>query len=115
MNQPEYWGETYGSKLKQHLLRPFFFDELEKAGRIGNLIPDLGSGAWPVTRLLGTRPDRKRICVDIAADNVHRRATWWFSFRRAASTPTQKAHSSRSTNPDSNRPSWGILPDQASR
>jgi len=65
----EYWGEEFGSKLKQHLLRPFF-DELEKEGRIGNLILDLGSGAWPVTRLLGTRPDRKRICVDIAADNV---------------------------------------------
>jgi hypothetical protein len=65
----EYWGEVYGPKLKQHLLRPFF-DELEKEERIGNLILDLGSGAWPVTRLLGTRPDRKRICVDIAADNV---------------------------------------------
>jgi hypothetical protein len=65
----EYWGESYGPKLKQHLLKPFF-DKLEKEERIGNLIVDLGSGAWPVTRLLGTRPDRKRICVDIAADNV---------------------------------------------
>jgi hypothetical protein len=65
----EYWGESYGPNLKQHLLKPFF-DKLEKEERIGNLVVDLGSGAWPVTRLLGTRPGRKRICVDIAADNV---------------------------------------------
>ena len=65
----EYWGQPYGPKLKQYLLKPVF-DKLEKQERIGNLIVDLGSGAWPVTRLLGTRPDRKRICVGIAADNV---------------------------------------------
>ena len=44
-------------------------DDLEKEGKVGNLIVDVGSGAHPVTRLLAARPGRKRICVDIAADN----------------------------------------------
>lgn len=64
----EYWGETYAPKLKQVLLKPVF-GELEKEEKIGNLIIDVGSGASPVTRLLKTKPGRKRICVDLAADN----------------------------------------------
>jgi len=64
----EYWGETYAPELKQRLLKPLFA-ELEKEGKVGNLIVDIGSGAHPVTRLLATRPGRKRVCVDIAADN----------------------------------------------
>jgi hypothetical protein len=64
----EYWGETYAPELKQGLLKPLF-DELEKEGKIGNLIVDIGSGAQPVTRLLEPRPERKRVFVDIAADN----------------------------------------------
>jgi SAM-dependent methyltransferase len=64
----EYWGETYAPKLKQVLLKPVF-GELEKEKKIGNLIIDVGSGASPVTRLLKTKPGRKRTCVDLAADN----------------------------------------------
>jgi hypothetical protein len=64
----EYWGETYAPELKQRLLKPLL-DDLEKEGKIGDLIVDIGSGAHPVTRLLATRPRRKRVCVDIAADN----------------------------------------------
>ena len=64
----EYWGETYAPELKQRLLKPLL-DDLEKEGKLGNLIVDIGSGANPVTRLLATMPGRKRICVDIAADN----------------------------------------------
>jgi SAM-dependent methyltransferase len=64
----EYWGETYAPELKQRLLKPLL-DDLEKEGKIGDLIVDIGSGAHPVTRLLATRPGRKRVCVDIAADN----------------------------------------------
>jgi hypothetical protein len=64
----EYWGETYAPELKQRLLKPLF-DDLEKEGKIGNLIVDIGSGAQPVTRLLAPRPERKRVFVDIAADN----------------------------------------------
>jgi SAM-dependent methyltransferase len=64
----EYWGETYAPELKQVLLKPVF-GELEKEEKIGNLIIDVGSGASPVTRLLKTKPGRKRICVDLAADN----------------------------------------------
>jgi hypothetical protein len=64
----EYWGETYAPELKRRLLKPLF-DDLEKEGKIGDLIVDIGSGAHPVTRLLATRPGRKRVCVDIAADN----------------------------------------------
>jgi hypothetical protein len=64
----EYWGETYAPELKQALLKPIF-DDLEKMGKMGNLIVDLGSGAKPVTRLLEPSPRRKRVCVDIAADN----------------------------------------------
>jgi hypothetical protein len=64
----EYWGETYAPELKQRLLKPLF-TELEKEGKVGNLIVDIGSGAHPVTGLLEPRPGRKRIFVDIAADN----------------------------------------------
>ena len=65
----EYWGESYSPQLKQRLLKPVF-DKLETEEKIGNLIIDVGSGASPVTQLLKTKPARKRICVDIAADNV---------------------------------------------
>jgi SAM-dependent methyltransferase len=64
----EYWGETYAPELKQRLLKPLF-DELDSEGKIGNLIIDIGSGAQPVSRLLEAKPARKRICIDIAADN----------------------------------------------
>src|SRR5260370_37187614 len=64
-----YWGELYGRELKQRLLKPVF-DKLETEEKIGTLIIDVGSGAVPVTQLLKTKPARKRICVDIAADNV---------------------------------------------
>jgi SAM-dependent methyltransferase len=64
----EYWGETYAPELKQRLLKPLF-DELDRAGKVGNLVIDIGSGARPVSRLLEAKPGRKRICVDIAADN----------------------------------------------
>jgi hypothetical protein len=64
----EYWGETYAPELKRRLLKPTF-DDLEKAGKIGDLIVDLGSGAKPVTRLLEPSPQRKRVCIDIAANN----------------------------------------------
>jgi hypothetical protein len=65
----QYWGESYGPELKQRLLNPVFW-ALEAEEKIGNLIIDVGSGASPVTRLVKTKPERKRICVDIAADNV---------------------------------------------
>ena len=65
----QYWGESYGPELKQHLLKPVF-GKLETEEKIGNLIIDVGSGASPVTQLLKTKPARKRICIDIAADNV---------------------------------------------
>jgi hypothetical protein len=65
----QFWGESYGRELKQRLLGPVF-DQLESEDKIGNLIVDVGSGAAPVTQLLQTRPGRKRICVDIAADNT---------------------------------------------
>jgi hypothetical protein len=68
----EYWGETYAPDLKRDLLRPVF-GKLESEDKIGNLIVDIGSGASPVTRLLASRPGRKRVCVDIAADNC---GTW---------------------------------------
>ena len=65
----QYWGESYGPELKQRLLNPVFC-RLETQENIGNLIIDVGSGASPVTRLVEAKPGRKRICVDIAADNV---------------------------------------------
>ena len=63
-----YWGEPYGLDLKQWLLKPVF-EEMESAGKVGDLIVDVGSGARPVTRFLEARPGRKRIFVDVAADN----------------------------------------------
>jgi SAM-dependent methyltransferase len=65
----QYWGESYGQELKQRLLKPVF-GALETEGKIGDLIIDIGSGASPVTQLLKTKSTRKRICVDIAADNT---------------------------------------------
>jgi hypothetical protein len=65
----QYWGESYGPELKQHLLKPVF-GKLETEEKIGDLIIDVGSGASPATQLLKTKPARKRICVDIVADNV---------------------------------------------
>jgi hypothetical protein len=65
----QYWGESYGPESKQLLLKPVF-GNLETEEKIGNLIVDVGSGASPVTQLLKAKPARKRICIDIAADNV---------------------------------------------
>jgi hypothetical protein len=64
----QYWGESYGPELKRWLLNPVF-GKLETEEKIGNLIVDVGSGASPVTQLVKTKPGRKRVCVDIAADN----------------------------------------------
>jgi SAM-dependent methyltransferase len=64
----EYWGETYAPELKQRLLKPVF-DELERQGKVGDLVIDIGSGARPVSRLFAAKPGRKRVCVDIAADD----------------------------------------------
>jgi SAM-dependent methyltransferase len=64
----EYWGESYSPELKLLVLKPVF-GQLESEEKIGNLIVDVGSGASPITRQLKTRPGRKRVCVDIAADN----------------------------------------------
>ncbi|MGA3172546.1 MAG: hypothetical protein ABSE62_16205 [Chthoniobacteraceae bacterium] len=63
-----YWGGTYSPELKRWLLKPVF-EQLEKEGKIGDVIVDAGSGAAPVTALLERKPARKRILVDIAADN----------------------------------------------
>ena len=65
----EFWGETYGPELKHYLLGPVF-ERLEAEDKIGDLIVDVGSGAVPVTQLLKPRANRKRICVDIAADGT---------------------------------------------
>jgi SAM-dependent methyltransferase len=65
----QYWGESYGPDLKRWLLKPVF-EDLEQHGKVGNLIVDIGSGANPVTRLLQAIHGRKRILIDIAADNT---------------------------------------------
>jgi len=64
----QYWGEAYGLELKQWMLKPVF-EKLEAEGKAGDLIVDIGSGARPVTRFFQSRPGRKRILVDVAADN----------------------------------------------
>ena len=65
----QYWGESYDPESKRLLLTPVF-DKLETEEKIGDLIVDVGGGASPVTQLLKGKPARKRICIDIAADNV---------------------------------------------
>ncbi len=64
-----YWGGTYGIELKQWLLKPVF-ERLETEGKLGDIIVDAGSGAESVTRFLRPKPGRKRILIDIAADNT---------------------------------------------
>jgi len=63
-----YWGEEYGLKLKEWMLKPVF-EKLEGEGKVGQLIVDVGSGARPVTRFFAATPGRRRILVDVAADN----------------------------------------------
>lgn len=62
-----FWGAAYSAELKQWMLPPVF-EELEKQGKIGDLVADIGSGAAPVTMFLPPNARRKRILVDIAAD-----------------------------------------------
>ena len=64
-----FWGATYGPELKQWLLK-LIFEELESSNKIGDLVVDVGSGASPVTDLLPATAGRKRVLVDIAADNT---------------------------------------------
>ena len=64
----QYWGEAYGLDLKRWLLKPVF-EMLEAGDKVGDLIVDVGSGARPVTQFLPQRAGRKRIYVDVAADN----------------------------------------------
>jgi SAM-dependent methyltransferase len=63
-----FWGGTYGPGLKRWLFKPVF-EKLEEEGKIGDLIVDAGCGASPVTDLLAQRAGRKRILIDIAAEN----------------------------------------------
>ena len=65
----QYWGESYGLRLKRWMLTPVF-SKLDGEDKIGSLIIDVGSGAVPVTGLLRPAPARRRICVDIASDNA---------------------------------------------
>jgi hypothetical protein len=64
-----FWGADYGLEMKEWLLKPVF-ETLEAEGKAGDLIVDIGSGAQPVTRFLPARPGRKRILVDVAADDA---------------------------------------------
>jgi SAM-dependent methyltransferase len=63
-----YWGDSYRPELKRWLLRPVFA-RMEAEGKVGNLIVDIGSGACPVSRMLGMPKTRRRILVDVAALN----------------------------------------------
>jgi len=64
-----FWGADYGLEMKEWLLKPVF-ESLDAEGKVGDLIVDVGSGAQPVTRFLQSRPGRKRILVDVAADDA---------------------------------------------
>jgi hypothetical protein len=64
----EHWGMPYSPELKRRLLAPVF-ERLDRAGKLGNIIVDVGSGAVPVSGFLPAHPERKCILVDIAAKN----------------------------------------------
>ncbi|MDR3402157.1 MAG: hypothetical protein P4L99_06625 [Chthoniobacter sp.] len=64
----ENWGASYSPELKRRLLGKLL-DDLDREGKIGNLILDIGSGADPVSKLLPSSPDRKFVYVDIAGGN----------------------------------------------
>ena len=63
-----HWGRAYDPETKRNLLEPIF-EELESAGKIGNVVVDVGSGAHPITKLLSSKPARKIIAVDIVGEN----------------------------------------------
>ena len=64
-----FWGESYGPDLKRWLLKPVF-EGLEREGKLGDLIMDVGSGAAHVTQMVPPKAGRKWILVDIAGDNA---------------------------------------------
>jgi hypothetical protein len=83
----EFWGEIYGPELKKHLLGPVF-KRLEAEDKIGDLIVDIGSGAVPVTQLLKPKANRKRICIDIAADSARTEDSLRIRCRKSKPTRT---------------------------
>jgi SAM-dependent methyltransferase len=65
----ENWGAMYSPELKKRILG-YVFEAQEKAGRIGGVVVDIGSGAAPASRLLKVAPGRKFIYLDIASANA---------------------------------------------
>jgi hypothetical protein len=62
------WGASYSPELKRRMLGPMLA-QMDKEGKIGDLVVDIGSGAAPVSKLLPSTAERKLILIDIAAKN----------------------------------------------
>ena len=64
----ENWGVSYSPELKRRFLSSLFA-QMDRDGKIGNLVVDVGSGAIPVSHLLPATPERRYILLDIAGRN----------------------------------------------
>jgi len=62
------WGESYSPELKKRLFGPILA-QLDREGKIGDLVVDIGSGARPVSGFLTATPGRKFIFIDRAGNN----------------------------------------------
>jgi hypothetical protein len=62
------WGASYSPELKRRILGSLF-EQMDKQGKIGDLVVDIGSGATPVSKVMPPAKGRKFILIDIAAKN----------------------------------------------
>jgi hypothetical protein len=60
------WGEAYSPELKKRMLGSLL-ERLDREGKIGDVVVDVGSGAQPVSKFLAAPVSRRFILVDIAA------------------------------------------------
>ena len=63
-----HWGRTYDPESKGRWLKPLF-EQLEKEGKLGTVIVDVGSGTWSILDNLPFTPQKKKVHIDIAAEN----------------------------------------------
>ena len=64
----KHWGRGYDLETKERMLKPLF-EELDEAGKLGDVIVDVGSGSWSVLRNLPFFANKKEIHVDIATED----------------------------------------------
>lgn len=65
----EHWGRPYNVQFKTDLFR-FIFQDLEMEDKLGDVIVDVGSGAFPASAFAPNRKGRRSITIDLEAPNL---------------------------------------------